>query len=168
MKRESKWQAAIVLSSVWALAGATPACGSDGSTVSPGSGGATGAGGASGGAAGKGTGATVGTGGKGNGGVGGNGGRGSGGKGGKGAVFDAGPDANGGGCTPPKIPVYEAPGCDGASRPVCAALALDACAIEVCGCDGTTLSGCGDFTKPYRHKGPCSDASAPDSGKDAH
>ncbi|HEX7671009.1 MAG TPA: hypothetical protein VF395_15545 [Polyangiaceae bacterium] len=107
------------------------------------------------------------SGGKGNGGTG-SGGKGTGGNGGTIGMLDGGTDAHRPACPAPKILVYEAPGCDGVSTPVCGLPELDACAIEVCGCDGTTLSGCGDFAKPYRHKGACGDASIPDSGSDTH
>jgi hypothetical protein len=170
VKREARWRAGFVVSLTGVFSGLLLACSSDPVPDSRGAGGAAGAAGAV-GTGGKGTGgAVMASGGRGNAGATAAGGTGTGGNGGRMSPLDGGVDAHPAQCTAPKVPVYEAPGCDGVSTPVCALPDLDACLIEVCACDGTTLSGCGDFTKPYRHKGACADASAPasDSGMDAH
>ena len=141
-----------------AMVFAVPACSSD---DSPGS---------------TGTGGNVGTGGKeqtgGKAGSGGNAGSGGAATGGKatGGRASGGSEAGltDGGCSPPRKLYYDTPGC-GASAPApeCGGPAFDACYVEVCSCDGITLSGCGDFSKPWRRVGACNEGGTPDAGDDA-
>ena len=49
-----------------------------------------------------------------------------------------------------------------APRPMCGGPALDECAQQLCGCEGTTIIGCGVTTQPFASRGPCSDAGATD------
>jgi hypothetical protein len=172
VKREAKWRTAF-----WCCLLGIPSCAlvacTRGETSRNSNSGGAGVGGASGEGGRQGTGGrAAGNGGNGGGGAG-SGGKAAGGKGGTTNVPDGSTDAQPPPCTAPKILVYEAPGCNGTSTPVCGLPGVqDACAIKVCACDGTTLSGCGDYLSPFRHKGSCADASAsasvPDSGSDAH
>ena len=144
-----------------AMALVAPACASDDAPEPPGTGGSVGSGGtpATGGTAGSGggvgvTGGAGGTGGKATGGAS-TGGRASGGSDG---------ESTDGGCSPPRRLYYDTPGC-GASAPApeCGGPMFDACAFEVCSCDGVTMAGCGDFSKPWRRMGPCNDGGGPDA-----
>jgi hypothetical protein len=147
-----------------AMVFAAPACSSDDSPEPTGTGGNVGSGGkeqtggkpgSSGGNAGSGG---VATGGKASGGAG-TGGRASGG---------SGPDPTDGGCSPPRKLYYDTPGCGAAApAPECGGPEFDACYLEVCSCDGITLTGCGDYSKPWRRTGPCSEGGTRDAGNDA-
>jgi hypothetical protein len=64
-------------------------------------------------------------------------------------------------CTPPQVLRYETAGCGAAAHPVCGSSTQDACAMPVCGCDGTTIVKCDFATAPWAHAGACEmDASA--------
>ena len=65
-------------------------------------------------------------------------------------------------CPGDQILLYADPGCGAAAAPMCGGPALDACAQEFCGCEGTTVIGCGVTTQPFASRGPCSDAGATD------
>lgn len=70
------------------------------------------------------------------------------------------------GCESPQGLYYAQPGCDGSVAPLCAGPQFDACLIYVCGCDGTTLSGCGFYPEPFQHYGDCSEGGVPDASAD--
>ena len=70
--------------------------------------------------------------------------------------------AENGGCPGDQILLYADPGCGAAAAPMCGGPALDACAQEFCGCEGTTVIGCGVTTQPFASRGPCPDAGASD------
>jgi hypothetical protein len=58
---------------------------------------------------------------------------------------------------------YTAPGCGSEAKATHLWGIQDQCADVFCGCDGATYQdGCGASWKPFLHKGPCEDASAPD------
>jgi hypothetical protein len=71
-------------------------------------------------------------------------------------------------CTGGQILVYSSPGC-GASTPTpfCAGPTFDACAITACGCAGAEIGGCGVYSEPFAHLGPCADAGSPADAADA-
>jgi hypothetical protein len=66
------------------------------------------------------------------------------------------------GCPGDQILLYADPGCGTSAAPMCGGPAIDTCAQEFCGCDGTTIIGCGVTTRPFASRGPCADAGAPD------
>jgi hypothetical protein len=68
--------------------------------------------------------------------------------------LDAGP------CPPDQILRYFTAGCGASAVPTCGSPIDDACFIAFCGCDGTTIGGCGFTRAPFAHAGPCADASA--------
>ena len=80
-----------------------------------------------------------------------------------GAPPDAlGNDADAGACAPPLVLRYESPGCGTSALPVCGGSVQDACAISVCGCDGTTIVKCDYASQPWDHVGACGgDVDAP-------
>ncbi len=65
-------------------------------------------------------------------------------------------------CPGDQILLYADPGCGASAAPMCGGPALDECAQEFCGCEGTTIIGCGVTTQPFASRGPCSDAGATD------
>jgi hypothetical protein len=77
------------------------------------------------------------------------------------AGCDSNTDPNGG-CPGDQILLYADPGCGAAAAPMCGGPAIDACAEQLCGCEGTTIIGCGVATQPFASRGPCSDAGATD------
>jgi len=97
--------------------------------------------------------------------TGGSGGGATGGTGGKGTGGDDGGTDDGGACKAPSFFAYDKPGCGGTVAPICWDGLGDACATTACACDGTELSGCGVYNKPWRHAGSCADG-ATDSGTD--
>jgi hypothetical protein len=61
-------------------------------------------------------------------------------------------------CTGGQILVYDSPGCGAAApTPVCAGPTFDGCFIVACGCNGEQIGGCGSYTEPFAHLGPCAD-----------
>jgi hypothetical protein len=75
------------------------------------------------------------------------------------AALDALTDANV--CASPQVLRYESAGCGADAFPVCGRPDQDACAIEVCGCDGQTIVKCDYASAPWAHIGSCSDAADP-------
>jgi hypothetical protein len=75
------------------------------------------------------------------------------------AALDAVTDANV--CASPQVLRYESAGCGADAFPVCGRSDQDACAIEVCGCDGQTIVKCDYASAPWAHIGSCSDAADP-------
>jgi hypothetical protein len=71
---------------------------------------------------------------------------------------DAGPDAltDADVCAAPNVLRYESAGCGADARPVCGDVSQDACAADVCGCDGTTIVKCDYASAPWSHLGACS------------
>jgi hypothetical protein len=67
-----------------------------------------------------------------------------------------GPNPDGdGGCPGDQILLYAEPGCGTSAVGVCGGPAVDACAEQLCGCEGTTIIGCGVATQPFAARGPC-------------
>jgi hypothetical protein len=64
-------------------------------------------------------------------------------------------------CASPQVLRYESAGCGADALPVCGRADQDACAIEVCGCDGQTIVKCDYASAPWAHIGSCSDAADP-------
>ena len=66
-------------------------------------------------------------------------------------------------CTPPQVLRYETAGCGAAAHPVCGSSSQDACAMPVCGCDGTTIVKCDFATAPWAHAGECETEASADA-----
>jgi hypothetical protein len=75
------------------------------------------------------------------------------------AALDAVTDASV--CASPQVLRYEFAGCGADALPACGSADQDACAIEVCGCDGQTIVKCDYASAPWAHIGSCSDAADP-------
>jgi hypothetical protein len=75
------------------------------------------------------------------------------------AALDAVTDA--GVCASPKVLRYESAGCGADAAPICGTADEDACAIQVCGCDGQTIVKCDYASAPWAYLGACSDAADP-------
>jgi hypothetical protein len=56
---------------------------------------------------------------------------------------------------PPNVLRYESAGCGADAHPVCGDVSQDACAADVCGCDGTTIVKCDYASAPWSHVGSC-------------
>jgi hypothetical protein len=63
-------------------------------------------------------------------------------------------------CSAPMVLRFETAGCGASAHPVCGSSDQDACAMAVCGCDGTTLVKCDYASAPWSHLGPCTPADA--------
>lgn len=63
-------------------------------------------------------------------------------------------------CSAPMVLRFETAGCGASAHPVCGSSDQDACAMSVCGCDGTTLVKCDYASAPWSHLGPCTPADA--------
>jgi hypothetical protein len=52
---------------------------------------------------------------------------------------------------------YVTPGCgENAPGPICKATdQVDGCGFPYCSCEGVTFPGCGEFSMPFAHAGPC-------------
>jgi hypothetical protein len=63
-------------------------------------------------------------------------------------------------CPAPMVPRFETAGCGASAHPVCGSSVQEACAMSLCGCDGTTLEACDYPSAPWSHLGPCGPAEA--------
>ena len=64
-------------------------------------------------------------------------------------------------CPSPQVLRYETAGCGASAHPICGSSSQDACAMPVCGCDGTTIVKCDFASAPWARTGDCeSEASA--------
>ena len=70
-------------------------------------------------------------------------------------TLDAGDASDADVCPAPNVLRYETAGCGDSAHPVCGRSDQDACAIAVCGCDGTTLVKCDYASTPWSHLGAC-------------
>ncbi len=66
-------------------------------------------------------------------------------------------------CAAPQVRRYETAGCGAAAHPVCGSSSQDACAMPVCGCDGTTLTKCDFASAPWAHAGACETEASADA-----
>jgi hypothetical protein len=73
---------------------------------------------------------------------------------------EAGPDAvtDANVCPSPQVLRYPSPGCGADAVPVCGGSVEEACAMQVCGCDGKDIVTCNYSPVPWAHIGSCSDA----------
>lgn len=69
-----------------------------------------------------------------------------------------------GSCPTNQVLIYPLAGCDGTVKPICAGPSFDACLNYVCACDGTTISGCGDWRKPWTTRGHCPNEGGTEAG----
>jgi hypothetical protein len=93
--------------------------------------------------------------------------------------YDSSPPKDGGGssdasdaaaCPSGQVLRYETPGCGMNAHPRCGSPDQDACAVNVCGCDGKPLVKCDYASAPWTMTGCSEDGggdSGPDSGKDS-